>query len=323
VERWKRWKEQALPAPYRRWRALQPYSSRWSSGPPPPPPLVRRWRPLQPRGGTGKSHLLEYLLSDYWQQERQVQEPRLIRVVIEEHRLGSLRSKGAVYATAEACLAFSGIAEQLGIVSERYDPESVWAKCVWYKQPHRLYSDNAFHSLAAFVRSELRRLRVIGVIIDNAQYIDHCTMQSLIRVRTLLNGELALILSAPIDKPQEANEHVEGLMARSGAADEFELPLELRQLEEIAFTGSVLNELLKEMCATFATNLPPLTKALMRTIFWSATARDWRVVAKKTRGLTRALASQKGPIREITLESGFARNTTDFRRKYFCVLAWL
>jgi len=252
--------------------------------------------------GTGKSHLLEYLSSDYWQQERQVQEPRLVHVVIEEHRLGALKSKGAVYATAEACIAFSGIAEQLGVLSERYDPESVWAKCAWYKQPRPLYTDNSFRSLAAFVRSELRRLRVVGVIIDNAQYVDRYTVQQLIHIRVLLNRELALIFCAPIDKPQEANEHVEGLMARSGAADEFELPLELRQLEEAAFTGPVLNGLLKQTSAIFATDLPPLTKALMRTVFWSAIARDWRVLAKKVRGLNRELASQRGPIREITLE---------------------
>jgi len=37
-------------------------------------------------------------------------------------------------------------------------------------------------------------------------------------------------------------------------------------------------------------------------VIWSAIARDWRVLAKKVRGLNRALASQRGPIREITLE---------------------
>lgn len=134
-------------------------------------------------GGTGKSYLLTYLASAYWMQERHIQEPRIIRIAIDEHRLGSLKGKGAVYSTAEACVTFSAIAEQLAAPSARYDSESVWANCAWYKQPRSLYSDNAFLSLAAFVRSEIRRLRVVGIIIDNAQRIDTYTMQRLIQVR--------------------------------------------------------------------------------------------------------------------------------------------
>jgi len=114
--------------------------------------------------GTGKSYLLTYLASTYWVQERHVQEPRIIRIAIDEHRLGSLKGKGAVYSTAEACVAFSAIAEQLAALSARYDSESVWANCAWYKKPRPLYTDSAFLSLAAFVRSELRRLRVVGII---------------------------------------------------------------------------------------------------------------------------------------------------------------
>jgi hypothetical protein len=252
--------------------------------------------------GTGKSYLLTYLSSAYWVQERHVQEPRIIRIDIDAHRLGSLKRKSAVYSTAEACVTFSAIAEQLGALSARYDPESVWANCAWYKQPRPLYSDNAFLSLAAFVRSEIRRLRVIGIIIDNAQRIDTYTVQRLIQVRALLNDQLALVLCASIEKPQAINEHVDGLITRSGATDQFETPIELQQLEETVFTGQVLNDILEHMNAIFAEALPPLTKALMRKVFWLAIARDWRVIAKKVRALDQGLGPQRGQVREITQE---------------------
>src|SRR5262249_35706858 len=158
-------------------------------------------------------------------------------------------------------------------------------------------SDNAFLSLAAFVRSELRRLRVIGIIIDNAQRIDTYTIQCLIQVRALLNGQLALILCASIEKPQTINEQVDGLITKSGATDQFETPIELQQLEEAAFTGQVLNDILEHMNAIFAEALPPLTKALMRKVFWLAIARDWRVFAKKVRALDQALGPQRGQVR--------------------------
>lgn len=213
--------------------------------------------------GVGKSHLLAYLSSEYWGEELHVQVPRIIRITIDEHKLGSLKGKGAVYATAEACVTFSAIAEELGALSAHCDSESIWAKCSWYKQPRPLYTDHAFLSLAAFVKSELRRLRVAGIIIDNAHRIDTYSVRQLVQTRALLNGQLALIFCAPIEKPLLNNERLEGLIAKSGAADEFETPIELQQLEETAFTGAVLNDLLAHLNAVFAPDLPPLTKALI------------------------------------------------------------
>jgi len=252
--------------------------------------------------GTGKSYLLTYLSSAYWLQERHVQEPRILRISIDEHRLGSLKGKGAIYSTAEACVTFSAIAEQLGTLSARYDPESVWAHCAWYQQPRPLYTDKQFLSLVAFVRSELRRLRVIGIIIDNAHRIDTYTIQCLVDARSLLGKQLALILCASIDTPQSVNEHVEGLIARSRASDEFASPIELQQLEDTTFTGPVLNDLLEHLNAVFARDLPPMTKALMRKVFWLAVTHDWRVIAKKVRDLSRSLEHQRGQIKEITLD---------------------
>jgi hypothetical protein len=252
--------------------------------------------------GTGKSHLLSYWSSVYWGQEHHIPELRLVRIDINDYRIGSLKGKGVVYSTAESCVTFSAIAEQLGTLSARYDSESVWAKCAWYKQPRPLYTDKYFLSLAAFVRSELHRLRVVGIIIDNAHLVDIYTVQQLVKVRALLHGQLALVFCAPIDKPQTINEHVDGLIARSRAADEFEPSIELQHLDEATFTGPVLNDLLEHMRAIFAADLPPMTKALMRKVFWLAISRDWRVLAKKVRDLNRVLASQRGPIREITLE---------------------
>ena len=46
----------------------------------------------------------------------------------------------------------------------------------------------------------------------------------------------AVKVTAADDKPQMLNEHLEGVIARSGAADEFEPSIELQQLEEEAFT---------------------------------------------------------------------------------------
>jgi hypothetical protein len=253
-------------------------------------------------GGAGKSYLLRYLSSPYWVQERLVQEPRVIHIAIDEHRLGSLKGKGAIYSTAEACVTFSAIAEQLGALSGRYDPESAWANCAWYKKPRPLYGDNAFLSLVAFVRNELLRLKVVAIFIDNAHRIDTYTVQRLVQVRALLDDQLALVLCAPIEKPGTLNEHVDGLITRSGAADQFETPIELQRLEEEAFTGEVLNNILAHMNAMFAEVLPPLTKALMRKVFWAAIASDWRVVAKKLRDLDRALGPQRGQVREITQE---------------------
>lgn len=223
--------------------------------------------------------------------------------LLEEHKLGSLRTKGAVYATAPTCLAFSSIAEELGHLSERYDSASVWAQCAWYRKPQPLYTDNAFRSLAAFVRSELRRLRICAVIIDNAQWLDIPAMQALIKVRGLLKGTVALIFCAPTERPGGLNEHVSNLIVASRVHDEFEQPIVLHQLEEKAFTGPILNALLEDRQMQFSLQLSILTRAQMRKTFWVVAQNDWHVIAKKIRGLDRLLGPRGKHIREITREA--------------------
>jgi hypothetical protein len=117
-----------------------------------------------------------------------------------------------------------------------------------------------------------------------------------------MKRQLALILCAPIERPQTVIEHIDSVIVRSGAADEFDSPIELQQIQENEFTRSVLSDLLDHIDAALSDNLPPLVRAKMRKQFASAVAQDWRVIAKTVRDLNRALESQRIPVREISLE---------------------
>jgi hypothetical protein len=68
----------------------------------------------------------------------------------------------------------------------------------WYREERSLYTDNNFVWLFDQVCLEARRLRVRGVVIDNAHRLEPKTMRVLMRLRARLNNRIALIFVAQL-----------------------------------------------------------------------------------------------------------------------------
>jgi hypothetical protein len=259
--------------------------------------LSHRVVPFYGCKGSGKSWLLGYLSSDYWRQERSMKGnvPRIAYVELWEPT-----TKSGRLATPPALVAFSEITLGLAQISRRHDSEFTHNSRLWYRQGRRGSEDKLFATLYPFVRDEVRRLTVDGLLIDNAHYLDRFTLQKLKAVRRFRNDELALLLCAPIEEQGHINESVARLMGTVFDELEVEQKVELKRMTDREAMGKVFLELLAHHNARFSPEVPVTEIARMRRMFWDETQGDWTSIAVRSRRLKDFLGPYKGQVRLIT-----------------------
>jgi hypothetical protein len=246
--------------------------------------------------GSGKSHLLQYFVSAYWKQKKDIQSPP--RVVYA--KLWEPPSKaGNRYATQAACMIFTEITFGLAQISQRYSSEVHHATRVWYHNPRSLYTDSQFTSLFAFVRDELQRLHISAIILDNATEIDIYTLQRLMQCRRLFNHELALIFSARIEAPESINEKVSRTIGTVVPTEEVEPRVEIKPLTKNEVLSHIFRQMLIDHTDSFPKDMPKEVIKSIRDSFWEETKGNWHMIASIERRLRDLLRG--APNRTLTL----------------------
>jgi hypothetical protein len=222
--------------------------------------------------------------------------PRVVRIKLRE----PLGKAGGRYSTSTACLAFTEMTFSLAQISRQNDSEIVHNTRIWYRKPQSEYTDRQFNSLFAFVRDECLRLNIVGIIVDSAHHFDVYTMQRLMDIRRLLKHQLALILSARIERSGGINEQLSTVMNVVIDPDEVEDGIELKPLTREETCGKVLIAILKGLNVDFAPSLTIREVAMMRNAFWNETLGDWHTIAKRQRRLKDLVGPNRGQRRFLT-----------------------
>jgi hypothetical protein len=136
--------------------------------------------------GTGKSR---FLLHCQTSAVEYVQPDQIIAISLydpDSQSLGSTR-----IASTSTLIAFSELYRAL---TWRELPTYVRNQRDWNDHPQRLYSDQQFLSLRYQVASRMRMIPIAVVIVDNAQFADQKLIKNLLHLRSLLDGNLAIVL---------------------------------------------------------------------------------------------------------------------------------
>ncbi len=253
---------------------------------------------------TGKSWLLRYVVQDYWLYEAQMQgnQPRVIHAEIMAG-LGKTRERASTPTTVDL---FTSITEGLTRISRKHDSELTHLQKTWYSKPQPQYTDRQFRSLFAFVRDEVKRLRVSALLIDNAHLLDDFTLERLMDLRRLCGHQLALIFTATIEKTGGANDHLTSLLdviVRQKYKETCLPDVELVPLTPEETWGPVLKAILRDhLHVAFDPRLSKEEVTAMRSLFWEDTQGDWKVIDIRRRRLEKHFGPSRNQRRFLTRE---------------------
>ena len=112
--------------------------------------------------------------------------------------------------------------------------------------------------------------------------------------------ELALILSARIERSEGINEQLSTVMNVVIDPDDVEDRIELKPLTREETRGKLLIAILKALNVDFAPSLTTREVAVMRNVFWNETLGDWHAIAKRQRRLKDLVGPNRGQRRFLT-----------------------
>lgn len=250
---------------------------------------------------TGKTWLLAYLATQFWQRERKAEHlpPRIVYAELYKPR-GSQAGNDVSSPTAR--VTFSELTLGLAQVSRQFDSRTVHESRVWYRKDRWESADKQFTLLFPFVRDELKRLRIDAIIIDNADLLDVFTLQRLGQTREFLGHSLALIFCARIDKAGSLNPTLAELLPKRFDTLEIERPLELAQLAPSEVMGPVLLKIMAEQNLAFSPDLKKEIIWHMRQQFYEDTKGDWKSIAVRQRRMRSLFGDSNGQVRYLRQE---------------------
>lgn len=132
----------------------------------------------------------------------------------------------------------------MGKISSKFSPP--YAKR-WYREPKSLYTDTQFDSLFSFVRSEVQRLRVRVVVINNAHLLDGCALEMLMLLRKHCHNQLSIVLCAQLAEKADLDEPLAEAFKRATEAAESCKRVELQRLTKKEYKRVVLPSLTQEL----------------------------------------------------------------------------
>jgi hypothetical protein len=252
---------------------------------------------------TGKDRLVNHWLGQLKRDEADFILPYQGRVLkIDELWQPERRtSSTAIYATPVACILFSEIAFAMGEILRRLG--SSFADRTWYRQPKSLHSDIQFASLFSFVRSDLSRLRACLLIINNAQWLDRCSLERLMQLRRHFHGHLGIILMVQLQTNATLDEPLEEEFRHVPEAADICQRVEIKRLTEDEYKAVILGALVDDLDLDVDDELLPHEHDIAN-LFWQLTGPDWKLIQDKlARPLDKAVGERNGKPRLITREA--------------------
>ncbi len=249
---------------------------------------------------TGKNAIIKHWLQQLKKDQTGLVSPHQGRVLQVDELWEPLRQTSAkdTYVTPITCILFSEIAFEMGQISLSLGPS--FADRTWYRQPKSLVTDVQFASLLAFVRTEVKRLRVKLLIIDNAHWLDHCALQRLMLLRRHCENKLGIVLVTRLQTNARLDEPLEAEFKRVPAAKEICRRVEIRQLTKDSFQEEVLDHLMQELNYELVPELVPFEDKV-DDLLWSLTRSDWSLIREKlARPLDKELGPRSGAARLLT-----------------------
>lgn len=252
--------------------------------------------------GVGVTSLVRRWAADHLITQGKAKVPQIVYSTLSASRLAGL--KKGVFTTPATCIVFSEIVYGLGAVSASHG--SYWADKTWYARPKSLYTDQQFRSLYNFVRSDIRRLGVKAIIVDNAQLLDDYAFEQLMLLWESLEQQFLLVLAGQLEPRATIDEALRRPLAHMpGYQRSFEPFLELQRMSEAEFKdpefqGGVLLDLLVQLRATFDMSAGMERVEAMQQMWWAETQGDWELIVQRQRQFAHALREQTTRIRIIT-----------------------
>ncbi len=227
----------------------------------------------------------------------QIELPRMlfVRDVWDPERT-SFGSK--VYVTPITCVLFTEMVYALGAMSIQLGSSS--ADRTWYRQPRSLYTDKQFTSLFAFVRSEVKRLRIPVLLINDAQRLDACALRMIMLLRKHCADRLGVVFIVRLQKDATLDEPLTEEFIRVPEARDICRRVAINQLTDKEYTNVVLVALMTELNLDVSADLLPYEHQIA-DLFWKATGSDWKLIDERlAQRLLRVLGSDRTRVRIIT-----------------------
>ncbi len=205
-----------------------------------------------------------------------------------------------VYVTPITCILFTEMVYVLGEMSEQLGPS--YAARTWYRQPRSLYTDTQFTSLFAFVRSEIKRLRVPMILISEAQRLDACALKMIMLLRKHCADCLGVVLIVRLQKDANLDEPLTEEFIRVPEARDICRRVAINQLTEQEYKDVVLVALMTDLNLDVSTDLLQYEHQIA-DLFWKETGPDWKLIDERlAQRFLRVLGSDRSRVRVITRE---------------------
>jgi hypothetical protein len=199
-----------------------------------------------------------------------------------------------------AWVLFTELVYALGELSAQLGPAH--ADRTWYRQPRSLYTDKQFTSLFAFVRSEVKRLRIPVILINEAQRLDACAVRMIMLLRKHCADRLGVVLIVRLQKDANLDEPLTEEFIRVPEAKDICKRVAIQQLTEQEYEAVILDALVADLNLDVSDDLLPYEHQIA-DLFWKATGPDWKLIDERlAQQLLKILGQDRSGVRIITRE---------------------
>jgi hypothetical protein len=160
--------------------------------------------------------------------------------------------------------------------------------------------------LFAFLRSEIDRLRVRAIVINNAHLIDENTLEMIVLLQHHCAEQLSIILVGELAERANIDEPLAGAFRLCPEASAICRRMELQRLTKREYQKRVLPRLTEQLNLAFADDLLTDDMAnLVPKALWAYTKYDWDVINMLARSLKQIRQGRDGlrTIDRKTLEA--------------------
>lgn len=221
--------------------------------------------------GSGKTFLTRPMTTDGWWH---TQEPRQNAPALVYAELSETEGTQSVLAHL-----LTEIALGLSTISARRDDVLVHAQKDWFNKMHGTATTTQLTTLFGFIRKECQRLRVRGVIIDNATLLDVSSLKRLVQLRKHFSQQFALLFCVQTNEEGAHSAYFSRMLSIALAHDEYERPIELRRPARKEVTGTILHTFMENLNCTYDMKLwTKETITTMREQWWNATQGNWHQI---------------------------------------------
>jgi hypothetical protein len=165
--------------------------------------------PIFGEEATGKTRLIHYWLNEHAAREGlQAREPAPgLSVELSKTERDTISRR--VYVTPITNVLFMDLVYEMSTIPTAYTAEISNSR--WFQPGGKLMTDSQFLALFNFVRKHFKRLKPHVVVIDNAQLLDTCALERLMKLR---NDMGALVLCITLQKNEKMANALELLKKR-------------------------------------------------------------------------------------------------------------